>query len=108
MTKINFQHNVAYGGVQTATAQITADGALQLSDVGYYEETITLSPQQMAQLGYVAMTAPVVPLVDVAKELLACAASWEADAKLVGNVRAADVARLCRAFLGAAAALQES
>jgi hypothetical protein len=37
-------------------------------------------------------------LPDVARELLACARSWEPDVRVLGNVRAADIVRLCGEF----------
>ena len=39
------------------------------------------------------------PLVDVARRALECAESWDPQARVLGNVRAADIARLCRAFM---------
>ena len=39
------------------------------------------------------------PLVDVARRALECAESWDPQARVIGNVRAADIARLCRAFM---------
>jgi hypothetical protein len=43
--------------------------------------------------------APLQPLSEVAQELMKCALSWVPDTKLVGNVRANDIARLCNEFL---------
>ena len=36
---------------------------------------------------------------DVVKEILHCAETWEPDATLIGNVRAGDIAELCRAVI---------
>lgn len=36
---------------------------------------------------------------DIILELLTCATSWEPDARLLGNVRAADIAKICRSHM---------
>lgn len=35
------------------------------------------------------------PAVDVLKELMRCAFSWEPGVRLIGNVRAVDISRAC-------------
>lgn len=39
-------------------------------------------------------------LKSTATEILLCAKAWEPDARLMGNVRAEDIASLCEAFVG--------
>ena len=45
-------------------------------------------------------------LDNVARELRGCAMFWEPDARLVGNVRADDIATLCHRFLDLSNAIQ--
>lgn len=45
------------------------------------------------------MSEAVDPLESVAAELHLCALAWVPEARLLGNVRAADIARLCEGFL---------
>lgn len=45
-------------------------------------------------------------VIDVVRELRECGRSWEPTARLLGNVRAADIVRVCDAVLLAADALR--
>ena len=46
-------HTRAYSGSsQPALAERTADGGVKIDDIGYYEESITLTPEHVRLLGF--------------------------------------------------------
>ena len=73
-----------------------------------YQEVQDILTELMRKHGVVAGSNPTtkehetddifenIDIYETAKESLKCAASWEEDARLIGNVRAGDIAKMCK------------